>query len=124
MQADESLLTSIKSKDSFTSTHDWPQLFFTTKEPDQALPIYTEAPIEFPPAYQFFVPSIVLKVKWTVRRWKRRLLYAMFAVGVVIASVADYFARGATLEWPTLVVAIAGGIAAFFMTFALFKIKK
>lgn len=122
MKADESLLTCIKPRDKFVSTYDTPELFFITKNIDY--PAQTEAIITFPPRDQFFTPNIELKLKLTVRRWIRRSFYLIFAAGVVLATLADYFIRGGKLGGSDLAfILLAVGAGAALTAFALSKIK-
>ena len=123
MKVDESFLTCIKPRDKFVSTYDTPELFFITKNMDH--PAQTEAVITFlPMGSLFFTPNTELKLKLTVRRWIRRSFYLIFAAGVILATLADYFIRGEKLGGSDLAfILLAVGAGAALTVFALSKIK-
>lgn len=122
MKADESVITCIKSKGRFVAWYDTVSLFFTTRSWDK--PIYIEAPIGFSPTDEFCVADTELRLKLAVRKWVRWVLYAMFPVGVILVSFADYFSRLAPEQYSVWTIVFAAALGTSLMTIALLKLRR
>lgn len=122
MKADKSVISCIKSKGRFVAWYDTVGLSFTTRSWDN--PIYTEAPISFSPIDEFCVADTELRLKLAVRKWVRWVLYAMFPVGVLLVSFADYFSRLAPEGYSVWTIILAAALGTCLMTLALLKLRR